>query len=64
MTDGRALPSGFWLIYEDRAFSLGLGVGLTDIPTEDGGGGGGASESFDVDAFDVDAFSEDAFDLG
>lgn len=65
MTDGRDLPSGFWAIYEDRAFSLGLGVGLTDIPPDEGGGGGGGgSGSFSTDAFDTDAFSTDAFDLG
>ena len=63
-TNGRDIPSGFWAVYADHAFALGMGVGLTDIPPEQGGGGGGGgSGSFSDDAFDTDAFDTDAFDI-
>lgn len=48
------------------SFSLGMGVGLTDIPVSDGTGDAPPpeDESFDVDAFDTDAFDDDAFAIG
>lgn len=61
MPDGSDIPRGPWGLFSDEAFGLGLGVGLTDIPTLGGGGSGGGGDSFDPDAFDVDAFDPDAF---
>lgn len=57
----------YWLTlaHADEALSLGMGMGLTDLPVE-GGGGTAPPEtaSFSSDAFDTNAFDEDAFAIG
>lgn len=62
--EGTAVPGGFFEVYADHAFALGMGVGLTDVtmlPGNGGGGGGPGGDTFWASGFWASGFWASGF---